>query len=647
MIMNCKSFPILAVVMLLLVFPGFAEEVTVKSPNGKTEFVLQTGEKLSYSVFYNNKPVIEEGALGLKLVHVPAFGPYFEVENSSMSEINQTWVPLLKQHEKVTDHCNELAVDLSETRFPGRKFKVFIRAYDDGVAFRYEIPEGASFKRSNMEKELTTFRFAQDVTCWAADYRSFFSHQEALFEKQKVSGLSPDGVYGLPMTFRVEDNLYAAVTEAHLENWAGMYLKNSLVDNTLQVDLSNLANDLSTQNFLFKIELPQKSPWRVIMLGEKPGDLIESEMVMNLNPPCEIEDTSWIKPGLCAWDSWWSRGVNMENDEIKKYIDLAAENGFPYMLIDWQWYGPYNKPDADVTTVAEQLDMPMILEYAQTKNVKIWLWLYWTDITRKMEEAFKLYESWGIAGVKIDFMALDGTEMVDWYHNTVKLAAKHHLMVNFHGAYKPTGLRRTYPNLMTREGVLGNEHNKWSYNVTPEHNVTLPFTRMLAGPMDYTPGGFRNSGMGEFKPQINTRVMGTRCHELAKFVVFDSPITTVCDHPENYQNQPGMEFLQKVKAVWDDTHVLEGAIGEYIVVARRSGDDWFIGGMTNSEERTFELDLSFLEKGKYKLQLFNDGEATKTDATALDVTEVYLEKTDSLKVKCLPGGGFVGIVTRK
>ncbi|KJF45310.1 hypothetical protein LH29_07995 [Draconibacterium sediminis] len=349
---------------------------------------------------------------------------------------------------------------------------------------------------------------------------------------------------------------------------------------------------------------------------------------------------------MCAWDSWWSRGVVMENEEIKKYIDLASENEFPYMLIDWQWYGMYNKPEADVTTVADQLDMPMIIDYAKQKNVKLWLWLYWTDVTRNMEKAFQLYESWGIAGVKIDFMALDGAEMVEWYHNTVKLAAKHHLMVNFHGAYKPTGFRRTYPNLMTREGVLGNEYNKWSYMVTPEHNVTLPFTRMLAGPMDYTPGGFRNSLKGEFKPQINTRVMGTRCHELAKFVVFDSPITTVCDHPENYSDQQCVDFLQQVKTVWDDTRVLKGKIGEYIVMARKSRDQWFIAGMTNSDGRTFDIDLGFLPDGINNLRIYRDCEATKKDATKLEFEEMKIESKDHLSITCAPGGGFVGIISK-
>jgi alpha-glucosidase len=645
---TCRnSFCLLIVIVALISSVANAKSIAVKSPDGETEFILNASENLSYSVIFNGSTIIENGKLGLKVLKSPAIGKYLEIVESSTQEVNNTWQAVQKQHESIVNHYNELSVDLEEIKFPGRKLKVIVRAYNDGVAFRYLVPFGADRQKCNLEKELTTFNFTDDVTCWAADYKSFKSHQEEPFEKQKLSELSDKGFYGLPMTVKIAGNCYAAITEAHLNKWAGMYLKTATNATELSVDLSNIKNDGSEEQFICKLELPHQSPWRVIMLGEKPGDLVESEIIMNLNPECEIENADWIKPGLCAWDSWWSRGVKMENDEIKKYIDLASGNGFPYMLIDWQWYGMYNKPEADVTTVADQLDMPMLLDYAKQKNVKLWLWLYWTDVTRNMEEAFKLYESWGIVGIKIDFMALDGAEMVEWYHNTVKLAAKYHLMVNFHGAYKPTGFRRTYPNLMTREGVLGNEYNKWSYMVTPEHNVTLPFTRMLAGHMDYTPGGFRNSSKGEFKPQINTRVMGTRCHELAKFVVFDSPITTVCDHPENYEDEHGMDFLQNVKTVWDDTKVLQGEIGEYIVMARRSTDQWFIAGMTNSDKRTLEISLDFLNDGNYKLQLYKDGDATKNDASKLEFSESTIGNGETLTVNCASGGGFVGIISGK
>ena len=623
-----------------------AKTVSLTSPNAQTEFILETGSQLNYSVQFNSKTIIEHGVLGIKIFKSPALGPNMEIVSSEVKTVDESWKPVVKQHENIQNHYNEMVIQLKELKFPGRKLGIIVRAYNDGIAFRYDIPKGAGAIKSKLEKELTTFKFANDYTCWAANYGSYYSHQEAEFTKQTMSELLMDGVYGMPLTIKVDENCYAAITEANLDKWAGMYLKRTNMDGILSADLAEAPAGNVPEKFKFEMTLPHQSPWRVIMLGNQPGKLIESEIVMNLNPPCEIDNTDWIKPGLCAWDSWWSKGVVMENNEIKKYIDLAAENNFPYMLIDWQWYGDYNKPTADVTTVAEQLDMPMLLEYAKSKNVKLWLWLYWSDVTRNMEKAFELYEKWGIAGVKIDFMARDDYEMVDWYHNTVKLAAEHHLMINFHGAYKPTGLRRTYPNFMTREGVMGNEHNKWSYQVTPEHNVTLPFTRMLAGHMDYTPGGFNNVAMGQFKIQINTLVMGTRCHELAKFVVYDSPITTVCDHPDNYKGQVGMDFLQQVKAQWDDTQVLSGAIGEYIVTARRAGKEWFVGGMSNSEARTLELNLSFLPEGKFKIKIYKDAKGADKDATLVEIKEMQVNHTQSLKIECAPGGGFVAIITQ-
>ncbi|TNF44288.1 MAG: hypothetical protein EP310_03395, partial [Bacteroidetes bacterium] len=333
--------------------------------------------------------------------------------------------------------------------------------------------------------------------------------------------------------------------------------------------------------------------------------------------------------------------VKMNTKTIKEYIDLASEMAWPYQLIDWQWYGQYNLPDADITTVTDSVNMPEVLEYARKKNVRCWLWLYWTDVDRSdFDKACALYKKWGIAGVKIDFMARDDQEMVNWYHKIVKIAARHQLMVDFHGAYKPTGFRRTYPNLMTREGVLGNEYNKWSMRVTPEHCVTIPFTRMLAGPMDFTPGGFINRNGETFANELPSNVMGTRCFQLAQFVIYDSPYQVACDHPAQYKNQKGLEFLKKVKTVWDDTRVLNGQIGEYITMARRSGDEWYIGSMTNSFKRELEITLDFLGDGNYKMVSFSDTADSGVDATMLDRTETVVKNGEIVKIIMAPGGGF-------
>jgi len=288
--------------------------------------------------------------------------------------------------------------------------------------------------------------------------------------------------------------------------------------------------------------------------------------------------------------------------------------------------------------------MQEIRDFAKNKGVKLLLWLEWEHVEKQMEEAFALYESWGIHGVKIDFMARDDQYMVNWYHKVVKKAAEHKLLVNFHGAYKPTGWSRTYPNLITREGVLGNEYSKWSSRITPEHNCTLPFTRMLAGHMDYTPGGFLNKTMGEFRCGAPAHVMGTRCHQLAMFVVYYSPLTVACDHPDNYKDQPGIEFLKEVPTTWDDTRVLAGEVGKYVAIARRKGDRWYIGAMTNSESRKLDLKLDFLEKGKHTLHFFRDAADSDKIATNLDKGEMTIKGAEVLSIKMAPGGGYAAYI---
>jgi alpha-glucosidase len=312
------------------------------------------------------------------------------------------------------------------------------------------------------------------------------------------------------------------------------------------------------------------------------------------------------------------------------------------MLVDAGWYGRPNDPEADVTKPVQELDMHGLIRFAWEKNIRIIIWLYWRDVEKKIEEAFPLYEKWGIAGVKIDFMDRDDQEMVNFYHRVVKKAAEHHLLVDFHGAYKPDGFRRTYPNLITREGVLGNEYNKWSSLVTPEHTVTIPFTRMLAGPMDFTPGGFRHATKITFRPQ-NTApfVMGTRCHQLAMLVVYDSPLQVLCDSPYNYRGQPGLEFLRIVPTTWDETKVLNGEVGEYITIARKHGSDWFIGSMTNWEPRVLKIPLGFLGDGKYFAHVFEDAPDASDYPDRVCERRLKVTSEDTLVVRMTSGGGYV------
>ena len=617
-------------------------QYSVKSPNALTNAKIEIGSKITYSVYFQDKPVLINSEMGFTFRQAPPLVSDMEVVKTSNREINETWTPVLKRKSTILNHCNELKIELKEKKFPHRLMSLVFRAYDDGVAFRTEFVGPDNKHDYVMTDELTTFNFTSDLDCWAANHASYRSSQENEYFKRRLSDLTNQMIIGLPVTIKVADDIYAAITEANITDYAGMYLKPAKTDKgfALSSHLSPLPKEPENGDKV-KFKFPHQTPWRVVMLGSTPGQLLESEIVMNLNEPCAIADPSWIKPGMSAWDHWWSGEVKMDNETNKKYIDLASEMGWPYQLIDWQWYGKFNSPDADITKVAPQLDMPGILAYAKSKNVKCWVWLYNTDVDRSdWDKACALYESWGIAGIKIDFMDSDDQEMVNWYHRIVKTAAAHHLMVDFHGAYKPDGWRRTYPNLVTREGVLGNEYNKWSLRITPEHLVTLPFTRMLAGPMDFTPGGFRNRTPEKFQNGTPAQVLGTRALQLAEFVVYDSPFMVACDAPDNYKGQEGSEFLKKVKTMWDDTKILNGQIGEYITSARRSGDEWFIGSMTNSESRELDIKLDFLAVGTYKLVAFEDTPESAANAEKVVRTSKVVTNGDLIKIKMAPGGGY-------
>ncbi|HAQ18264.1 MAG TPA: hypothetical protein DCR40_03410 [Prolixibacteraceae bacterium] len=633
---------LLTLISFLSLMGAIMAQYSVLSPQSVSEVKIEIGSKITYSIFYQGKPVLINSEVSFEFKQAAPLGFGMEVLRSSAREIKETWTPVLKRKSSILNHCRELTLELKEKEFPRRQMNLVFRVFNDGVAFRTEFIGPDNHHEYVLTNEQTTFNFTADHTCWAADHKDYSSSQENEYFKRTISGITDKMVIGLPMTVKVADDCYAAITEAKITNYAGMTLKPFLSKTGFAVrsQLAPLPGE-QVNGGKVRFKFPHQTPWRVIMLASTPGGLVESEIIVNLNEPCAIADPSWIKPGISAWDHWWSGEVKMDNETIRKYIGLAAEMGWPYQIIDWQWYGKFNTPEADITKVAPQLDMPAILAYAKSKNVRCVLWMYWTDVNRAdWDKACSLYESWGIAGVKIDFMDREDQEMVNWYHRIVKTAADHHLMVDFHGAYKPDGFSRTYPNLVTREGVLGNEYNKWSLRITPEHLVTLPFTRMLAGPMDFTPGGFLNRTPEKFQNGTPAQVMGTRALQLAQFVVYDSPFMVACDHPDNYKDQEGVEFLKKVKTVWDDTKILNGQIGEFITSARRSGKEWFIGSMTNSETRILEIKLDFLDAGKYKMVAYEDAPDAAINAESVMRSSRTVVKGDLIKIRMAPGGGF-------
>lgn len=612
-----------------------AAQISVHSPDSNVVVDVDV-RPLSYSVTYKGQQVIASSPLGLELKGQTAPNLLRVIKGGGRTE-DTTTKPVWGKTASIRNHFNELTLS-SESSDGVPKLGLIVRAYDDGVAFRYTLPAGAGQTSFVLSRELTGVRFPGDPIVWATIYPAFHHSSEQHYVRQHVSDLSTDLIVGLPLLAEVRPNVYAAVAEADLTDWAGMSLKPT--NDGLMASLSPRLDG----NGLVAAALPHDSPWRVIMLGSTPGALIESSLIENLSPPSAIADTSWIHPGKTAWDHWWSGDTKADTQTIERYIAFASEMGFPYQLIDWEWYGNFNEPTTDIMKPKPSLDWAGILQFAKDHHVREWLWIHSTDINHaleagKLDDVFALYEKWGIAGVKIDFMDSDDQAMVNWYIRVVQMAAAHHLMVDYHGAFKDTGLRVTYPNLLTREGVLGNEYNKFSSRVTPTHKLTLPFTRMLVGPMDYTPGGFLNRSPAEWKKTNPTEVMGSRAQELALFVVYWSALTCVTDDPEHYHNQPGLDFLREVPTVWDETKVLDGVVGEHIVMARRSGQRWFVGGMTGDQPYTYQLPLGFLGRGTYTVHIFADPTDPKASYEELSQSTRKVTSKDTLTLPMREAGG--------
>jgi len=626
-----------------------AQTISVKSPDNKIVVNVDNKEKLLYSVSFNGRTIINPSQLGFEFKdELPMTGD-FKVVNQALKNFNETWIPVVKsKHSEVLNNYNELQLKLKEQTGAMREMELFVRVYNDGAAYKIKLLRSGKVGDRQITKELTTFSIPGDPKAWIVEYGGYSSSNEAEFLEHNISYLNEKSIAGMPMLMEYGNNCWVAITEAKIDNYAAFYIGTNGIPNQLTTKLVPIPGEPET-GVKVRFEDEVYTPWRVLMIGETPGSLIESEIIQNLNDPCAIKDPSWIKPGLSAWDNWWSGEVKMEMPVIKKYIDLASSMGWPYMLVDWQWYGKFNSPEADITKWAPQINMPEIIEYASSKNVKIIVWLYSSDVNRNsaFKKAFPLYEKWGVAGIKIDFMDRDDQQMVNWYHDIIMCAAENHLMVDFHGAYKPDGIIRTWPNMITREGVMGNEYYKFSDKMSPEHNVKLAFTRMLAGQMDYTPGAFLNVTKEQYKNQTPAVVWNTRAAELSKFVIYDSPLTVVCDHPDNILNQPGSDFLKIVPTTWDDIKFVGGYPGDYVAIAKRSGDKWFIGVMNNSLGKSVELNLSFLTAADYKAETWSDTKTSDKEPKELKKSIISIKSPGSLKVTMSKNGGFVGVIIRK
>jgi alpha-glucosidase len=622
---------------------------TVKSPDGAIELAFSAdGGALSYTVAFHKRPVLTKSTMALEIQDQPVLGSDVRITGAHAGSIDETYNMPHGKANPVRNAAHTLAVDVEEVRAPFRKLTVEARAYDDGIAFRYVIPNQPALTSLRLAGERTEFQLAKDGTTYPLILQSFRTSYEDNYRVLPVSAIHPASLVALPLLAEVPGVAWVGITEADIDNYAGMYLQHN--GREARSLFSKLAPSIDEPGIAVSTATPARSPWRVVLIGEQAGRLVESNIVINLNAPSKIADLSWIRPGKTAWD-WWSgsfaEGVSfrpgMNTDTMKHYIDFSAESGFEYMMIDAGWAQRGNGPSdsgSDLTKTNPNIDMPAILAHAKEKKVGVWLWAHWTDVNRQMDEAFALFEKWGVKGVKIDFMDRDDQWMVEFYHRVLRKAADHHLMIDLHGAYKPDGIRRTWPNLMTREGVMGAEYNKWSARVTPDHNVMLPFTRMLAGPMDYTPGGFRNSTKEQFEPRNRQpMVMGTRAHALALYPVFESAFQMVSDYPEAYKGVKEFEFIKAIPTVWYETHVVNGKPGDYITVARRHGREWFVGSITGWHPNELDLSLEFLGRGDFIAEIYSDAPDANTNPTHTTREERRVTAATVLHVKMANGGG--------
>jgi alpha-glucosidase len=629
-----------------------AKVYSLFSPDKTIEVKVTAGNALTYAIFYKGRPLVAPSAVSMTLAKGVVLGRNGKVKRDKVRPNDTIIKPFVRQKAaEFRNRYNELRLD-----FQG-DYAFIVRAYEDGVAYRFETAFKAPI---TIVAEQAEFTFTADHTVYWPQEDGFQTHQERAFKPTALSAIDVKKFASTPALVAVEGGPKVAVTEADLESYAGMYLARS-ADFPMKLvgvfpaypareEAKNDRNIVVTarEPFLAKTAGTRSFPWRVLMIAARDGELIESPMIYRLARTAGA-DFSWVKPGKVAWD-WWNdlnlsgvdfrAGVNTET--YKHYIDFAAENGIEYVILDEGWYKL-----GDLLSVNPALDMPAVLAHAKAKNVGIILWMVWKTLDNQFQAAMDQFSRWGVQGLKIDFMQRDDQPVVDFYFKVAAEAAKRRLLVDFHGAFKPTGMYRTFPNVITSEGVMGLEHNKWSRDITPEHDVTLPFTRMFAGPMDYTPGAMLNGGMKNFQI-IYSRPMsqGTRCHQLAMYVVYESPLQMLADSPTNYRREPAcLSFLSKVPTVWDETRVLDAKVADYVVVARRSGRDWYIGAMTDATERTLTLDLSFLGNEVYAALIYRDGVNADRDGNDFAVSKQSLLGKDPLTIRLAPGGGWAARIT--
>lgn len=640
-------------------------DLTLQSPSKQITVTLRPGSgtfiRPRWSAEWNGKPILADCELDIDLKDGGTSLRGRQDFSTRRRSVNKQIPVLFGKASKAADRYEELRLDHKR----GAGISIVFRCYDDAIAFRYEI-KGQGLDKLVIEDEGTTFGLVDNPTAYVQYLENHKTSHEHNVATTPYEDIRKDTLLDLPLTLQRKDGVSLAITEASLRKYAGMALMSPKGEAGLECRLTPKSDGTKVVT-----NSPAVTPWRVVLIGDRPGALLESNTIYCLNEPSVIKDTSWIKPGKMTWP-WWNGHLyeDKQNGEsilsipvISKYIDFCAENGILYHSVvsdekDHPWYvqkveGLFPGPGTDVTKVREGLDLPLIRKMAEGKGIKLWTWVHQATLKGRVEEAFAAFEKMGWSGMMVDFFDHDDQENVEFAEEILAAAARHKILIHLHGVWKPTGLQRTYPNLMNHEGALNLEFLKWGDLCPPEHDLMMSFTRLIAGPMDYHLGGFRAVKRPDFKPQfVGPNVLGTRCHQLAMFVCFDNPQPMVGDYPEAYRGQPGFDFLRRVPTYWDETRILHTVIGRVLVTARRKGKDWYVGCLAAGRVQPFDIPLSFLPKGNYDLEAWSDtpesnrlpnqiGRMRKSPFSAKDVLRVRPEE-DGLYVA--EDGGFVAVL---
>lgn len=637
------------------------KQLLLSSPDGKLKSTITVGDKLTYDISCNGQQVLAPSPISATLDNGKVWGDKARLSKVTEKK-NDTQIdaPFFRSS-CVRDYYNELTL-----RFKG-DYSVVFRAYNDGVAYRFVNHAKKPFCILNEEVD---YRFPADVTASVpyvnagkdGDYNGQFHNSfENVYTTASISQLNKERLMFLPLVVQATPEVKVCITETDLNNYPGLYLTNAKGSNSLsgiqapypktmkQGGHNNLQMRVQTrEEYIAKVDGPRNFPWRVAVVTTRDTQLAASNLSYLLAEPSKLSDTSWIKPGKVAWE-WWNdwnlcgvdfkTGVN--NATYKAYIDFASQYGIEYVILDEGWAVNLK---ADLMQVVKEIDLKELVDYAAARNVGIILWAGYYAFERDMENVCRYFSEMGVKGFKVDFMDRDDQLMTDFNHRAAAMCAKYHLILDLHGTHKPAGLNRTYPNVLNFEGVHGLEQMKWRPAGFDQitYDVMIPFIRQVAGPMDYTQGAMRNATRENYYPS-NSEPMsqGTRCHQLAMYIVLESPFNMLCDSPSNYMREPeSTSFIAQVPTVWDETVVLDGKMGEYIITARRKGDTWFVGGLNNWDARDVEVDLSFLSSGSHKAVLFKDGVNAHRTARDYKREEVSVSSTQPLKVHLAPGGGF-------